>query len=104
MDKDIEYIVNNKIYNISKSNKIYEYRYKEGSGIIMFNGYEMPREVIERIYKSSKGNLYKTTSKSGRIGITDIIEDDLKELLLKRNELDLLRELYPCTVDELEEV
>lgn len=104
MKKDIEYIFNNKIYNITKSNKIYEYRYKEGTGVKLFNGYEMYAEVIARIYKSVKGNLYRTITKSGRIGITDMTEEEFKGLLLKKNELDLLRELYPCTVDELEEV
>lgn len=101
---DIEYIFNNKIYNITKSTIIYEYVYKEGTGINLFNGYEMLREMTARIYKSPKGNLYKTTSSGGRISIADVSEDSFKELLLKRNELSLLRELYPCTANELEEV
>lgn len=101
--KDEEYIVNNKIYNLTKSTKLYEYIEKEGTGK-MIGTLEMFRDVTIRIYKSAKGNLYRTITKMGRIIITDATEKEFKQLLFERNEIDLLRELFPKDIERLEEV
>lgn len=101
--KDEEYIVNKKIYNITKSTKLYECKGKEGTGM-MIGTLEMSRDTTIRIYKSIKDNLYQTITRLGRIIITDITEEEFKELLFKRNEIDLLRELFPEDIEKLEEV
>lgn len=101
--KDIEYIFNNKIYNLTRSTKLYEYEEREGTGRFI-NNYEITRTVDIAIYKSLKNNLYKSISSNGRILITDITEEELKRLLSQRSEIELLREFLPCEVDKLEEV
>lgn len=104
MDKDIKYVLNNKIYNITQSEKLYEYKDKEPSGMIFMGKYPMQREVKIRIYRSVKNNLYKAVISNGRISIVDITDNEFKTMLLNNNELDLLRELYPEEFEKLEEV
>lgn len=104
MDKDVRYVFNDKVYNITQSEKLYEYNYHEYTGTTIFNGYKLTREVTIKLYKSLKGNLYQAMIKSGKIVITDTTEEKLKGLLLERNELDLLGKLYPEELKRLEEV
>ena len=99
-----KYIFNNKIYNITTSTKLYEYKYNEDSGRTWLGGLPMMREVKITIYRSSKGRLYKSKAVNGYIGIEDIVESELKGILIKRNEISLLKELYSETLNELEEV
>ena len=101
--EDEKYYLNNKLYNISKSEKLYEYTEEEPTGIFFMGQYPMKREVKYRVYRSPKGNLFKTTVREKKISITDINNDEFKELLLRKNELDILERLYPLEYQKLEE-
>ncbi len=100
---DEKYYLNDKLYNISKSAKLYEYIETEPSGLMFMGQYQMAREVRNRVYKSPKGNLFKTIVKNKRINIIDINDDNFKEILLSKNALDILEELYPLDHQRLEE-
>lgn len=100
---DEKYYLNNKLYNISKSVKLYEYTVEEPSGIFFLGQYPLTREVTNRVYISPKGNLFKTTVREKKISITDVSNDEFKELLLRKNELDILERLYPLEYQKLEE-
>lgn len=65
--------------------------------------YPMTRDVKNRVYKSPKGNLFKTIVRNGRISIIDINDDIFKEILLRKNALDILEQLYPLEYQKLEE-
>lgn len=101
--EDEKYYLNNKLYNISKSVKLYEYTEKEPSGMFFMGQYPMTREVKNRVYRSSKGNLFKTIVRNRRISIIDINDDNFKEILLRKNALDILEQLYPLECQKLEE-
>ncbi len=98
-----KYYQNGKIYNITASTKLYECIERELADITFMKSYRMTREVRRRVYKSLKGNLYETIVKDGRIGITDIDHQYFIDLLLRKNELRLIKELYPERYEELEE-
>ena len=104
MNKDIEYIFNNKVYNITKSTLLYEYIDREPTGMKFMGQYPMTREFTIRVYKSSRGNLYRAEIRNDRISISDITKEEFIGLLARRSELGLLRELYPETANRLEEV
>lgn len=101
--EDEKYYLNNKIYNISKSVKLYEYIEEEPTGIFIWGQYPMTREVKNRIYRSPKGNLFKTIIKKSKISIIDINDDEFKEILLRKNALDILEQLYPLEYQKIEE-
>ena len=100
---DEKYYLNNKLYNISKSVELYEYIEMEPSGLMFMGRVPMTIEVRNRVFKSPKGNLFKTIVKSKRINIVDINDDNFKEILLSKNALDILEELYPQDHQRLEE-
>ena len=97
-----KYYLNNKLYNISKSEELYEYTAIEPSGLF-FMGRPMTRDVRYRVYRSPKGNLFKTIVRGSRISIIDINDDDFKEILLRKNALDIFKQLYPLDYQKLEE-
>ena len=101
--EDEKYYLNNKIYNITKSDKLYEYTQREATGKLFMGKYPMMREVEIRIYSSVKGNLFQTITKDGRISIKDINDEGFKEILLRENALDILEKLYPLSYKKLEE-
>ena len=101
--EDEKYYLNNKIYNITKSEKLYEYTQREATGKLFMGKYPMMGEVEIRIYSSAKGNLFQTITKDGRISIKDINDEGFKEILLRENALDILEKLYPLSYKKLEE-
>lgn len=101
--EDEKYYLNNKLYNITKSVQLYEYTERELSGLKFMGEYPLTREVRYRVYKSTKGNLFKTIFRNGRITIIDINENNFKDILLSNNALDILSEIYPLEYQGLEE-
>ena len=103
-EHEVRYVFNDKIYNITKSEKLYEYRYKEKTNMLLLGQYPMYRDAIDKVYESRRGNFFITTSSNGRISIKDIAIDEFLKILTERNELDLLKSIFPSEYNKLQEV
>lgn len=103
-EQEVRYVFNDKIYNITKSEKLYEYRHKEKTNMLLLGQYPTYRDVITKVYKSRRGNFFMRISSNGRISIKDITIDEFLKILTERNELDLLKSIFPSEYNKLQEV
>ncbi|HHX62314.1 MAG TPA: hypothetical protein GX707_16620 [Epulopiscium sp.] len=99
-----KYLFNNKIYNITKSEKLYEYIEKKDTGMKLFGNYNLLRDVVVSVYKSKNDNLFVTEASIGRISCKDVSKKDFLSTLLTRGEIDLIKKIYPSEYIKLKEV
>lgn len=101
--EDETYIVNNKIYNITKSELIYEFEEAVKTNIMMM-GRHMTVGERRQIYKSIKGNYFIKVYKGSRFYIKDISKEDVINKLKTRSEINILNKYFPDEIEKLKEV